>query len=72
MANPVKLTSPDSTSEHENFTKYVLEFENVLMDGMVLTDKEDDIQLPVEWCNYIFIDQMKIAATSYSVYFPLE
>ena len=38
VANPVKLTSPDSTSEHENFIKYVLEFENVLMDGMLLTD----------------------------------
>ena len=70
MANPVNLTSPDSTSGHEYFTRYVLEFENVLMDGMVLTDRED-IQLPVEWCNYIFIDQMKIAATSYSVYFSL-
>ena len=38
VANLIKLTSQDSTSEYENFTKYVLEFENVLMDGMVLTD----------------------------------
>ena len=42
------------------------------MDVMVLTDREIDIELPNEWFNYIFIDQMKIAATSYSVYFSLE
>ena len=80
VAKPVKLTSPDSTSEHEHFTKYVLEFENVIIftkyvleienviiDGMVLSNKEDGTQLPIEWLNTILIDPMKIYSASYSV-----
>ena len=31
-----------------NFTKYVLEFESIIIDGMVLSNKEDGTQLPIE------------------------
>ena len=76
-AFPIKISSPDALIRNDSKTGQLFSLQD-LEDPFSLTintkpiNKEDDIQLPVEYCNPIAIDLMKISPTTYSVYLSLE